>query len=74
MYISVKQLREWCSAGQISYKAVKRELMGNGILLGEVKKCMSKGSDVNSPAVWAISLDCRKITDFDTESFILGKE
>lgn len=73
MYLSVKQLREWCSKGQISFKAIKHDLMERGVLVGEIKKCMSKGSDINSPAVWALTLDCRKISEFDAEGLISSK-
>lgn len=72
LYIVVKAMREWCSDNQISFKAIKHDLAMSGVLTGEVKRCMSKGSDINSPAVWALAINCKNIPDFNTEELING--
>lgn len=71
MFVTVKAFREWCSENQISYKGVKELMMGAGVVIrGEVKKCMSKGMAVKSPAVWALDIDCTKITEFNINNLV----
>lgn len=72
LYIVTKALRKWCSDNQISFKAIKHDLASSGALSGELKRCMSKGSDVNSPPVWAVAINCKKIPDLNTEELING--
>lgn len=67
LYISAKALREWCSANQISYKMLCADLQKDNITKGVVKKSMSKGSDMNTPSVFALMIDCAVATDLDPE-------
>ena len=67
LFITVKLLREWCSKNQVSYKGLTDELSTMGACHGVVKKAMSRGSDMSTPAVSALVIDCRKATALDPE-------
>jgi hypothetical protein len=67
LFISIKALREWCSENQVSYKALTDELQVIGAGLGVMKKCLSRGSDMTTPAVSALVVDCAKATVLDPE-------
>jgi hypothetical protein len=67
LFISAKALREWCSENQISYKMMCAELQKAKIIKGVVKKSMSKGSDMTTPSVFALMIDCAVATDLDPE-------
>jgi hypothetical protein len=67
LFISTKALREWCSENQISYKMVCADLQKAKIIKGIVKKSMSKGSDMTTPSVFALMIDCTVATDLDPE-------
>ena len=67
LFISIKALREWCSDNQVSYKALTDELQAIGAGLGVMKKCLSRGSDMATPAVSALVVDCAKATVLDPE-------
>ena len=67
LYISAKALREWCSDSQISYKMLCSDLQKNNITKGVIKKSMSKGSDMTTPSVFALMIDCSVATELDPE-------
>ena len=67
LYISTKALREWCSENQISYKMLCEDLQKNKITTGVLKKSLSKGSDIATPSVFALVIDCSVATDLDPE-------
>jgi len=67
LFISVKALREWCSENQVSYKALTDDLHSMGAGLGVMKKSMPRGSDMSTPAVSALVVDCAKATALDPE-------
>jgi hypothetical protein len=67
LFITTKILREWCSKNQVSYKSLVDELFKMGACKGSIKKAMSRGSDMNTPAVNALSIDCTKATTLDPE-------
>jgi hypothetical protein len=67
LFISVKILREWCSENQVSYKALVDDLNSLGAGMGIVKKAMSRGSDMSTPAVSALVVDCAKATVLNPE-------
>jgi hypothetical protein len=67
LFISTKALREWCSDNQISYKMICADLQKAKVIKGIVKKSMSKGSDMNTPSVFALMFDCTVATDLDPE-------
>jgi hypothetical protein len=67
LFISTKALREWCSENQISYKMLCEDLQKNKITTGVLKKSLSKGSDITTPSVFALVIDCSVATDLDPE-------
>jgi hypothetical protein len=67
LFVTVKLLREWCSKNQVSYKGLVDELETMGACHGVLKKAMSRGSDMSTPAVSALVIDCRKATALDPE-------
>jgi len=67
LFITIKILREWCSENQISYKGLVEDLHRMGACLGTLKKAMSRGSDMSTPAVSALVVDCTKATALDPE-------
>lgn len=67
LFITTKVLREWCSENQVSYKALVDDLYKMGACQGSLKKAMSRGSDMNTPAVNALVVDCTKATTLDPE-------
>jgi hypothetical protein len=67
LFISVKILREWCSENQVSYKALVDDLNTLGAGMGIIKKAMSRGSDMSTPAVSALVVDCAKATVLNPE-------
>jgi len=67
LFITIKILREWCSGNQISYKGLVEDLHRMGACLGTLKKAMSRGSDMSTPAVSALVVDCTKATALDPE-------
>jgi hypothetical protein len=67
LFITVKLLREWCSENQVSYKGLVDDLNRMGACLGVMKKAMSRGSDMSTPPVSSLVIDCRKATALDPE-------
>ena len=67
LFITVKILRDWCSDNQVSYKSLVDDLNKLGASLGVVKKAMSRGSDMTTPSVSALVIDCAKATVLDPE-------
>lgn len=67
LFITAKQLRDWCAENQISYKALTEELTTMGASLGIIKKAMSRGSDISTPSVSALVIDCTKATSLDPD-------
>jgi hypothetical protein len=67
LFISIKQLRDWCADNQISYKALVDELTKMEACVGSIKKAMSRGSDISTPSVNALVIDCTKATALDPE-------
>lgn len=67
LYITVKPLRDWCSDNQISYKMLVDELKRMKVIKGIAKKSMSKGSDITTPSVVALMIDCAVAGDLDPE-------
>lgn len=68
LYIAVKPLRDWCSDNQVSYKMLTDELKRMKVLKGTLKKSMSKGSDISTPPVMALMIDCSLATELDPEA------
>lgn len=68
LFISSKALREWCSENQISYKMLCSELQKEKITTGIIKKSLSKGSDITTPSVFALVIDCTIATELDPEA------
>ena len=68
LFISSKALREWCSENQISYKMLCSELQKEKITTGIIKKSLSKGSDITTPSVFALVVDCTIATELDPEA------
>jgi hypothetical protein len=68
LFISSKALREWCSENQISYKMLCSELQKEKITTGIIKKSLSKGSDITTPSVFALVIDCTVATELDPEA------
>jgi len=67
LFITVKLLREWCSENQVSYKGLVDDLNRMGACLGVMKKAMSRGSDMSTPPVSSLVIDCKKATALDPE-------
>ena len=67
LFITTKTLREWCSGNQVSYKALVDDLYKIGACQGTLKKAMSRGSDMSTPPVNALVIDCAKATVLDPE-------
>lgn len=67
LFITTKALREWCSESQVSYKALVDDLYKMGACQGSIKKAMSRGSDMSTPPVNALVVDCNKATQLDPE-------
>ena len=67
LYIAAKALRDWCSDSQVSYKMLCDDLRKLNVLKGLPKKSMSKGSDITTPAVVALMIDCSLATELDPE-------
>jgi energy-coupling factor transporter ATP-binding protein EcfA2 len=53
LYINAKHLRNYCSKQQITLKDTLKGLEADGIYKGQVKKRMSKGTEIQTPAVHA---------------------
>jgi hypothetical protein len=53
LYINAKHLRAYCVKQQITLKETLKGLEADGIFKGLVKKRMSKGTDIQTPAVHA---------------------
>lgn len=68
LYIAVKPLRDWCSENQISYKMLCEELKRMKVVKGLIKKSMSKGSDISTPSVVALMVDCTVATELDPDA------
>jgi len=68
LYIAAKALRDWCSDNQVSYKMLCDELKNMRVLKGLPKKSMSKGSDITTPSVVALMIDCSLATELDPEA------
>jgi len=68
LFIAVKPLRDWCSENQISYKMLIAELKKLNLSKSIVKKSMSKGSDITTPSVDALVIDCAVATELDPEN------
>jgi hypothetical protein len=67
LFVTTKVLREWCSETQVSYKALVDDLHRLGACQGSIKKAMSRGSDMSTPPVNALVIDCNKATTLDPE-------
>ena len=67
LFITTKTLREWCSENQVSYKSLVDDLYKMGACQGSIKKAMSRGSDMSTPPVNALVVDCTKATALDPE-------
>jgi hypothetical protein len=65
LFISAKPLRLWCSMNQVSYKAMKENLTALKIMDGEMRKSMARGTDMSTPAVPALVIDCVKAKEYD---------
>ena len=59
LYINAKHLRSYCSKQQITLKDTLKGLEADGIYKGQVKKRLSKGTQIQSPAVdaYVFSID-----------------
>ena len=53
LYICAKHLRAYCAKNQITLKDTLKGLEADGIYKGQVKKRMSKGTEIQTPAVHA---------------------
>jgi hypothetical protein len=68
LFINAKHLRAYCSKQQITLKDTLRGLETDGIYKGQVKKRLSKGTKLQSPAVDAY------VFDIDNNAFINADE
>ena len=68
LFIAARGLREWCSINQISYKALTFDLKTMKVMKGLVKKSLSKGSDITTPSVLAMMIDCSVAKELDPEA------
>jgi hypothetical protein len=68
LFVASKPLREWCSSQQVSYNGMIRQLVAQKISPGVIKKSLSKGSDITSPSVGALVVDCTVAAELDPES------
>lgn len=68
LYINAKHLRTYCAKQQITLKETLKGLEADGIYLGQVKKRLSKGTSIQSPAVDAYMFD------MGNESFIKAED
>lgn len=53
LYINAKHLRAYCTKNQVTLKDTLKGLEADGIYKGQVKKRMSKGTEIQTPAVHA---------------------
>jgi len=68
LYIAAKPLRDWCSDNQISYKILCEDLKKMKVVKGILKKSLSKGSDITTPSVAALMIDCTLAVELDPEA------
>ena len=64
LFINAKHLRTYCTKQQITLKETLKGLEADGIYKGQVKKRLSKGTDIQSPAVDVY------VFDMDSPDFI----
>lgn len=67
IFITVKDLREWCADNQIAFKSLLYDLQKAGISRGTIKKSLSRGADIATPAVTALVIDAKKAGFSDAE-------
>jgi energy-coupling factor transporter ATP-binding protein EcfA2 len=70
LFINAKHLRTYCSKQQITLKDTLRALEVDGVYLGQIKKRLSKGTKLQSPAVDAYVFDISKDTFISAEDYI----
>ena len=70
LYINAKHLRSYCSKQQITLKDTLKGLAADGIYRGQVKKRMSKGTEIQTPAVHAYVFSLENEEFINTEDYI----
>ena len=71
LYITCKDLREWCSENQVSYKSLLADLETAGVSRGVVKKSLSRGANIATPSVSALVIDNEKAGLMEPEDTVL---
>lgn len=70
LFINAKHLRTYCSKQQITLKDTLRALEADGVYKGQIKKRLSKGTKLQSPAVDAYVFDISNETFINAEDYI----
>ena len=70
LYINAKHMRAYCSKQQITLKDTLKALEADGIYKGQVKKRLSKGTQIQSPAVDAYVFDINNNDFINSEDYI----
>ena len=70
LFINAKHLRTYCSKQQVTLKDTLRALEADGVYQGQIKKRLSKGTKLQSPAVDAYVFDISNETFINAEDYI----
>jgi hypothetical protein len=70
LFINAKHLRTYCTKQQITLKETLKGLEADGIYKGQVKKRLSKGTDIQSPAVDVYVFDMDNPDFINAEDYI----
>lgn len=70
LFINAKHLRTYCTKQQITLKETLKGLEADGIYKGQVKKRLSKGTDIQSPAVDVYVFDMDSPDFINAENYI----
>lgn len=69
VFVSSKAFKKFCNENQIVCKDLLKQLGNSKVFLGEVRKRMSKGTQVTTPAVYAYQFSFADQDIFGAESF-----
>lgn len=70
IFINIKQLKAYCAKQQITLKETLKGLEADKVYLGKVKKRLSKGTKIQSPAVDAYIFDLSSSHFSDADTYI----
>jgi energy-coupling factor transporter ATP-binding protein EcfA2 len=70
LFINAKHLRAYCSKQQITLKETLKGLEADGIYKGQIKKRLSKGTKIQSPAVDAYVFDMNNKDFINADDYI----